>query len=260
MKITFLGSGGAFTDYRVNYHNNALVWTGEGPVLLDCGYTACQSMRELGIHPATLRAVLFTHLHADHASPEQLVWERYYSGPNDQPSFLPTPMHAPADLLRPMHQALQGYLDLYSAPDGVVHAGGVDALIDFHHTTEVHIGGVTFTYFRVPHVRSGPHDKAAFGIRIAQGDKVVYWSGDTTFEPDWIRRALDDPGLVRIFHECTFLDPFPGSVHTHWSELSTRLPADDLSRITLMHHTCVPDGLDISAVAGAAARHQTFEL
>ena len=71
MKITFLGSGGAFTDYRVNYHNNALVETDAGLVLLDCGFTACQSMRELGIHPSKIHTVLFTHLHGDHASPEQ---------------------------------------------------------------------------------------------------------------------------------------------------------------------------------------------
>ena len=259
MKITFLGSGGAFTDFRVNYHNNALVWTGAGPVLLDCGSTACQSMRELGIHPTTLQAVLFTHLHADHASPEQLVWERYYSGPHGLPAFQGTRMVAPGELLGPLKESLRAYLDIYSDPRGALHDDGCEVLLQLEHTREVHIGGVSFQFFRVPHVTGGRIDKAAFGVRIAQDDTVVYWSGDTTFEPRWIQRTLDAPQATHIFHECSFLPRFPGTVHTHWEELLT-LPEDIRRRITLMHHTAVPQGVDISAVSGAAARHQTFEL
>ena len=55
MKIQFLGSGGAFTDWRENYNNNALIETNAGWVLLDCGVTAVQSMKELGVHPSDIR-------------------------------------------------------------------------------------------------------------------------------------------------------------------------------------------------------------
>lgn len=259
MKITFLGSGGAFTDYRINYHNNALVETEDGPVLLDCGTTACQSLRELGIHPSQLRAVLFTHLHADHASPEQLIWERFYSGPNGVPSFLPTPMYAPGTLLGPMKKSLQSYIDIYSDPTGTVRCDGVENLVRFTHTNAVEIGGVHFRFFQVPHVTDGIINKAAFGIEIRQGDQRVFWSGDTTFAPNWIRAAADQEGTTHIFHECSFLPHFSGTVHTHWEELLT-LPEDVRRRLILMHHTFVPDGTDISPVLGAAARHQTFVL
>ncbi len=259
MKITFLGSGGAFTDYRTNYHNNALIETGDGLVLLDCGFTACQSMRELGIHPGVLKAVLFTHLHADHASPEQLIWERFYSGPHGVPGFQTTRMIAPGSLLGPMRRSLEAYVNIYSDPSGTVQCDGVDTLIEFEHRSEVTIGGVTFRYFRVPHVTGGRIDKAAFGLEIIEGDKRVLWSGDTTFSPDWIRRAGDDPRVVRIFHECMFMPAFPGTVHTHWPDLLT-LPEDTLRRVTVMHHTAVPDGVDLSPIAGAADRHEVFTL
>ena len=85
------------------------------------------------------------------------------------------------------------------------------------------------------------------------------WSGDTTFEPRWIRDAAGTTGTVRIFHECSFMPRFSGTVHTHWEELLT-LPDDVLGRVTLMHHTRVPLGADISGCAGAADRHQTFIL
>jgi ribonuclease BN (tRNA processing enzyme) len=259
VKITFLGSGGAFTDYRVNYHNNALVETGDGLVLIDCGFTACQSLRELGIHPSEIKAVLFTHLHADHASPEQLIWERYYSGPDGLPSYLPTPIAAPGELLGPMKAALQGYIDIYSGPDGKVRDDGVEKLLQLTTTREVEVGGVRFRYFRVPHVTDGVIDKDAFGLEIIEGDRHVFWSGDTTFEPRWIREAADQSNTVGIFHECMFGPRFPGTVHTHWEELLS-LPEDVRRRIVLMHHTAVPDGMDISAVADAARRHQSFIL
>jgi hydroxyacylglutathione hydrolase len=259
VKITFLGSGGAFTDFRQNYHNNALVETGAGPVLLDCGFTAAQSMRELGVHPGSLSAVLFTQLHADHASPEQVIWERYYSGPQGFPEFKTTRLVAPGELLGPMKSALESYIGIYSDPTGTVRSDGADSLVRFEHCREVEIGGVRFSFFRVPHVHGNNIDKAAFGVRITQGDQSVMWSGDTTFSPDWVRRAADDPSVAHIFHECTFFPYFRGTVHTHWDELLT-LPDDVRSKITLMHHTAVPQGVDITAVSDAARRHQVFEL
>ena len=259
MKITFLGSGGAFADYRVNYHNNALVETSEGPVLIDCGYTACQSLKELGLHPCSLRAVLFTHLHSDHASPEQLIWERYYSGPHGHPAFQKTRLVAPGELLGPMKRSLEAYINIFSDAHGEVRDDGIDALVDFDIQQEVEIGDTRFRYFRVPHVSGARIEKDAFGIEIIQGERRVFWSGDTTFSPDWVLRAADNPEVVQIFHECTFLPKTPGTVHTHWSELLS-LPEETLRRITLMHHTQVPTGVDVSMVNDAARRHQVFDL
>jgi ribonuclease BN (tRNA processing enzyme) len=257
--ITFLGSGGAFTDYRVNYHNNALVWTSEGPVLLDCGTTACQSMRELGVHPGQIRAVIFTHLHADHASPEQLAWQRFYDGPDGAPGFLRTPLHAPASLLDPLRASLHPFMDAFTDHQGNLRTGGVDHVLAFHRDAEVVIGGVRFRWFRVPHVTGGPVDKAAFGIDIDDGTTRVIWSGDTTFSPAWIRAAAEDPRVARIFHECLFVPPFKGTVHTHYEELCA-LPPEIRQRITLMHHTAVPENVELDKFHGAAQRHERFEL
>jgi ribonuclease BN (tRNA processing enzyme) len=257
MQILFLGSGGAFCDYRVNYQNNALVQTGEGPVLLDCGVTACQSLRELGVHPAALRAVLFTHLHGDHASPEQLIWERVYTGPDGRPGFLRTPFVGPAALVGPLRAALEPFIGVWRDATGETRVDGVDALTEAVVTERVVIGGVEFAWFRVPHVVGAAVDKDAYGIRIDDGRRVVWWSGDTTFSPGWVRAAAEEPRTVRIFHECMFAPPFRGTVHTHWEELRA-LPVELAQRVTLMHHTAVPAGLDLGAVAGAAARHAVF--
>jgi ribonuclease BN (tRNA processing enzyme) len=94
---------------------------------------------------------------------------------------------------------------------------------------------------------------------VDDGRSKIVWSGDTTFSPEWILQAAQDPRVARIFHECQFGAPFRGSVHTHWEEIQT-LPAEIKGRITLMHHTQVPDGADLSEFEGAAERHQDFDL
>jgi ribonuclease BN (tRNA processing enzyme) len=258
MRITFLGSGGAFCDFRVNFQNNAVIDTEEGPVLLDCGVTALQSLKELGIRAHDVRAVLVTHLHADHASPAVLVGERYYKGPDSEgASFLPTPILAPRDVVEPLVASLVPYLDEYQDRSGVIRPGGTRVMVDAKAVTETEIGGTRFRFFRVPHVVGAAVDKPAYGVEIRDARSAVAWSGDTTFSPQWIERTVES--VDTLFHECTFAPRARSTVHTHWPELAS-LPREVGRRIVLMHHTAVPAGLDVSAVRAAAARHDTFEL
>ncbi len=259
MRITFLGSGGAFTDHRINYQNNAVVETSEGLVLVDCGTTAVQSLKELGLHPGDVAAVVFTHLHGDHASPEQLIWERYYTGRAGPPAFARTPLCGPADLLDPLVQALDPFIGLYSDREGDVRTDGTAALLDLRRGSTLQIGGLRIRWFQVPHVEGVGVRKAAYGLDLDDGDSRVLWSGDTTFSPQWIRDAVEDPRVKRVFHECTFSAPFRGTVHSHFDELRT-LPETVQQRLTLMHHTAVPDGTDLGALHGAALRHEVFDL
>jgi ribonuclease BN (tRNA processing enzyme) len=258
MRITFLGSGGAFTDHRVNYQNNAVVETDEGLVLIDCGHTAVQSLKELGVAAGDVRAVLFTHLHGDHASPEQLIWERFYGGAAG-PRFLQTEMFAPADLLDPLARSLEPFVGMYSDRDGVVRDTGVADLLQLRRGARATIGGLSVEWFRVPHVEGAGLSKPAYGLALDDGHTRVLWSGDTTFSPRWLHEAAEDERVAKIFHECMFARPFHGTVHTHFDELRT-LPEALQQRVTLMHHTAVPDGVSLGAIAGAADRHEVFEL
>ena len=258
MKIQFLGSGGAFPDYRVNYNNNAIVETPLGWVLLDCGQTASQSLSELGIHPAELHAILITHIHCDHASPQALIWQRYYSSLKGPPGFLRTPIYSPDDVLEPLLQSLQPYIGMYNDSNCNIRTDGAKTLIEAHSTMTCTFGDVEFAFFPVHHVHQGEVNKPAYGVRITQGQKRIYWSGDTIFEPGWIEAASNDPLTQQIFHECIFSPYIEGTAHTHWEELKN-LPHDILKKIILMHHTTVPEGLNIAPVADAARRHQSFQ-
>jgi ribonuclease BN (tRNA processing enzyme) len=170
---------------------------------------------------------------------------------------LRTPLVGPAALVRPLCAALEPFIGVWRDASGETRADGVAALVEAVVTERVVIGGVEFVWFRVPHVVGAAVEKDAFGLRIDDGRRVVWWSGDTTFSPDWVRGAAADARTARVFHECMFIPPFRGTVHTHWDELRG-LPAELAARLTLMHHTAVPAGLDLGPVAGAAARHQVF--
>lgn len=261
MRITFLGTGGAFCDYRVNYQNNALVETSAGPVLIDCGTTACQSLKELGRHPGDLQAVVFTHLHGDHASPEQLIWERYYASASGEPGWRKTPMLAPADVLDPLLTSLSPFLAPFVDRTGRARTDGGAALLQPERTTQARLGDLHITWFRVDHVTMQGIDKPAYGLWLEQDGVKVWWSGDTAFDAAQATAAARTPGCSRLFHECTFSPPYERSVHSHYAELLT-LPEDVRAGMTLMHHTVVPAGVDVVAdgFAGAADRHECFDL
>ena len=259
MRVTFLGSGGALCDHRVNYQNNALIEGPGGLLLLDCGTTAAQSLRELGVHACAIDAVALTHLHGDHASPEQLIWERTYSSPAGPPAFARTPLLGPADLIQPLRASLAPFIDIFSDEQGEAREGGVDALTEAVMGAEIERCGLQLRWFRVPHVRGATVDKAAYGVEISDGRSVIVWSGDTTFSPGWVCAQAARPEVVQIFHECMFHPPFYGTVHTHYSELQT-LPGEVREKVVLMHHTAVPAGEELRGFAGAAGRHQTFRF
>jgi glyoxylase-like metal-dependent hydrolase (beta-lactamase superfamily II) len=264
MKLTFLGTGGAFTDFRVNYHNNALVHTAAGAVLIDCGATGVQSLKELGIAPWDLAGVLVTHCHGDHINGiEQLIWERFYTGPTGAPGWLPTPIWSTPEIMEGVRQALLPCIGQYTDLQGTRSDGWtrlVDAIEDRHGVT---VGGVRFDYLTSRHVPGKP----SFGVRSYREDADrnaphgFFFSSDSIFEEAVFRTH---PLAKLIFHDCTFSQPYPGTVHTHYAQLKgcVTWSEQDRARMVLMHHTVVPDHEDPvgDGFAGAASKHQTFVL
>ncbi|MDH5673780.1 MAG: MBL fold metallo-hydrolase [Myxococcales bacterium] len=262
MEITFLGTGSAFTDYRLNYHNNAVVHTDAGPVLIDCGPTALQSLRELGIGLQQVRQILVTHLHGDHIGGiEQLAWQRFYGdGDDDGPNWNRTPVCSTERVLTDLRTSLWACMDEWTDRDGCSR-DGYDHIVEptiVAQDTAFEIGGVCFELNWTPHVAVDDIIKPAFGVKVwrGEGDEVFYFTSDTTFRSDI--GALYPRGA--IFHDCNFAPAHGGSVHTHYSELLT-LPDEVRARIVLMHHTVVPEGVDPLAdgFRAAAARHDRFD-
>lgn len=259
LNLTFLGTGGAFTDFRENYHNNALIGTGEGLVMIDCGYTAVQSLKELGFKPWEVMGTIITHTHGDHAGGlEQLIWERVYTGVQG-PGWLRTGIYSNPNICRDVIRMISSPIEEFTDQDGVCRPDGFHRLVEIHGVLRpFDIGGVRFALHRTPHVVGPNVDKPAFGVLIQQGSDKVYFTSDTTFRPN-IGELFHDAAV--IFHDCTFSPAYPGTVHTHYEELKL-LPPEVRGRIVLMHHTKVPEGISPrdDGFLWAANRHDTFTL
>lgn len=259
LNIRFLGTGGAFSRYGTNYHNNAVVETAEGLVLLDCGTTAVQSMYEIGVRPWDVAGAVITHTHSDHAGGlEQLIWERVYTGPSG-PGWLRTPVYANPEVMGHLGDMLRHPLEEFADRGGRSVGNGYQRLVEAHGVLRpFEVGGVRFTLHRTPHVVGPTVDKPAFGVLVEGGGAQFYFSGDTTFRPE-LPGLFPDAGV--IFHECSFMPRYDGTVHTHYEELLT-LPDDVRRRMVLMHYTAVPPGIDPVAdgFMAAAKRHEAFTV
>lgn len=265
LKLTFLGTGGAFTDFRQNYHNNAVVFTDDGLILIDCGGTAVQSMKELGLPVRDVGGVIVTHMHGDHiGGVEQLLWERFYTGPSG-PDFANTHIFTTGRLHEALRRALVDCVDEFVDSTTDAQHGGYETLVSRcvlpGKGHGMLCGGVCFNFKKTPHVVGVDVDKPAYGVLItAEGNsrRGFYYTSDTTFRAD-----IGDlfPTVDVIFHDCTFSPKYRGTVHTHYEELLT-LPEAVRNRIVLMHHTKVPE--DISprqdGFLWAAGRHDSFVL
>jgi ribonuclease BN (tRNA processing enzyme) len=64
MKITFIGSGSAFTTN--NYHSNILITSNNKNLLIDCGSDARFALKEAGYSFNDIDGIFVSHLHADH--------------------------------------------------------------------------------------------------------------------------------------------------------------------------------------------------
>lgn len=258
IKLRFLGTGGAFTRYGDNYHNNCIIeLKNDKYILVDCGTTAPQALFELNISPHQISDVLITHMHADHCGGlEQLIWERFYTGFKG-PEFLKTRIHC-AYSLRPLLVSYLGQvLPPYTTPAGTYSNDWLDNLVEIIPQENLfNIEHLDIEFNSVPHVRDSNHNKPSYGIEFIENSNRIYYSGDTTLDVEKIETMKD---FDVIFHECMFFPKYQGTVHTHYDELVAIDPSIK-SKIVLMHYGKLPDGVDIDkqGFKGAAQRFEEF--
>ena len=66
MKLTLLGTGCPSVDHK-RFGPSNLVTTNSAKILIDCGSGITQRLHQLKVSTANIDALLFTHLHSDHA-------------------------------------------------------------------------------------------------------------------------------------------------------------------------------------------------
>jgi len=250
MKLTFLGTGSAFT--QDNYHTNMLLEINGKNLLIDCGSDARFALNEIGLSYKDIDSVYISHAHADHAGGlEYLAFCSYFD-----PSCSKIKLFADEQLMTQLWEnTMQGGL-------GSIQ-NKITKLSDFFVTKPVPKNG-TFKFegfpFRVVqtvHVMNGYTIVPSYGL-IWEGDnRKIFLTTDTQFCPNQIQTFYDDVDIV--FHDCE-TSPFKSSVHAHFTELAT-LDEKTKKKMWLTHYADgdKPDAEE-AGFAGYVVKGQVFIL
>ncbi len=211
-----LGTGSAFA--KTYYNTNALFYTDQHTLLLDCGLTAPRSLYKLDKSIDDIDALLISHIHADHiGGMEEFAFRMKYTFGRKPLLFVPEPL---VDAL--WETSLKGGLTQDESA----------SLSDYFDVRRIQPNVKTelLPWFAVEPMQTAHiPNKKSYSYLI---NDTFFYSADLIFHPELLRQLIDR-GCQTIFHDCQ-LKP-PGVVHTTLEELQT-LPLDIQERIWLMHY------------------------
>lgn len=174
MKLTLLGTGCPSVDHK-RFGPSNLITTNKAKILVDCGSGITQRLHQLKVSSANIDALLFTHLHSDHAIDlYQLIISSWHSyrikpwkiyGPKGTKKFVNKIMDTWADerKLRISYEARAS-----------TKAFKID-VIEFKSFGEIKVKDLKIKYFEVDHKPV----KYAYGFAFIHNNKKLTISGDT---------------------------------------------------------------------------------
>lgn len=214
--VRFIGTG---DSESLNYYNtNMLVSTRAKNLLVDCGWTAKQALRDHGLTIKDIDAIFITHVHGDHVfGLERFGFEsRYVHGGHR------IKLYVPESVLYPLwHECLKGCMG-YSG-DG---KNDMDDFFDVIPVSERFFWeGLDFEVFPTTHTVGKP----SFGIRLPYR---FTFTSDTNAIPELSRIVQDDP---YVFHD-VYLSGDSHPAHATAPELRRLYSPELLRRIYAIHY------------------------
>ena len=174
MKLTLLGTGCPSVDHK-RYGPSNLISTKKTKILVDCGSGLTQRLHELEVSSAEIDALIFTHLHSDHAVDlYQLIISSWHSyrvkpwkiyGPKGTKKFVKKIMDAWAD---------ERNLRIRYEARASAKAFDIN-VVEFKSLGKFKIKDININYFEVDHKPV----KFAYGFCFTNKNKKLTISGDT---------------------------------------------------------------------------------
>jgi ribonuclease BN (tRNA processing enzyme) len=231
MKLTFLGSGSAFTVGDNNYQSNMILENEQGQrLLIDCGTDARMALFELGLSYLDIDHVYISHLHTDHMGGlEWLALTRKFTD-NIKPKLFIS-KYLTHDL---WHKVLAGGLSTLNCV--------VATLSDFFEVVPVDNNeffvwsGIEFRLVQTVHVMSGYAIAPSYGLLFNLDNQSVFITTDAQLAPRQILEIYNQADI--IFQDCETSEKASG-VHAHFNELKM-LPKELKNKMWLYHYSTGP--------------------
>ena len=174
MKLTLLGTGCPSVDHK-RFGPSNLITTNKAKILVDCGSGITQRLHQLKVSSANIDALLFTHLHSDHAVDlYQLIISSWHSY-----RIKPWKIYGPKGTKKFVNKILDAWADerklriSYEARASA-KAFKID-VTEFKSLGEIKVKDLKIKYFEVDHKPV----KYAYGFTFSSNKKKLTISGDT---------------------------------------------------------------------------------
>ncbi|WP_025716133.1 MBL fold metallo-hydrolase [Paenibacillus sp. 1-18] len=219
LTIQMLGTGSAFAKHY--YNNNALLDSGEGKLLIDCGTTASLALHQMGVPLPEIDAILITHIHADHVGGlEEFGFQMNILHRRKPKLYIAEP------LIHPLWEhTLKGGMAQQGMIEKLEDVFEVNILIPGKSATLV--SGIKVELIPTRHIPG----KNSYSLFI---NGRLFYSADMIFDPDLLHHLVYERGCQSILHEVQLQGA--GEVHTTLDEL-LNLSTPLQERIHLMHYS-----------------------
>ncbi len=210
IEIIFLGVGAA-VPMRNQSNTSYLIKIGNECILVDCGPAILQQLDAIGMSPAEISHVFFTHRHGDHALgyPMLMLWYEINPG-----TSVGAPCLIASELTFGALDTLMGAA--YGTLEGVAESAPRMVVPQFE-AGQAHIHpNILLRTFPMKHSDFAP----VLGVRIETrgqfGDHVVAITGDTQPNDNIVLLAKDADLLIHESAYCATLNPeFAQGIYGH---------------------------------------------
>lgn len=251
MKLTFIGTGSAFTVGQENYHSNMILESNsQERLLIDCGSDARLALNELNLSYKDIQSVYISHLHADHCGGlEWLAFTTFFNPTCSKPHLYLHP-----DLKDSLWRILSVSLNPFQ-----------NKKIDLSTFFEVHqIENAKFTWnqhdfriFPTVHIKQDSNLMPCYGVIVKGDDKTILITADTQYTPETLLPLYREVDI--IFHDCE-ISPERSGVHARYEEL-TELSPEIKKKIWLYHYHPLPlHDARVDGFKGFAKKGQSFDF